>query len=205
VNSILADHFKQPQEDTVLVHLDTETVADPAFRATVADLTRTVGAIPVVLDVRPPQSWSRDDRVSADRHSVRVTIRLRTVDLDPAQRTDLPVAHALAAVAARHSGMKVEELGLNAYKINDAVNQDFGKPGIESLPITLIVLVVVFGALVATGLSLLLALTSVAATTGLLALPRHLLPLDQSVSVIVLLIGLAVGVDYAMCCWPDPN
>jgi RND superfamily putative drug exporter len=69
----------------------------------------------------------------------------------------------------------------------------------------LIVLVVVFGALVATGLPLLLALTSVAATTGLLALPRHLLPLDQSVSVIVLLIGLAVGVDYAMCCWPDPN
>ena len=199
VNSVLADHFKQPQEDTVLVHSTTRTVDDPAFRATVADLTRTVRAIPVVKDVRPPQSWSHDTQVSADGHSVRVTIRLRTTDLDKAQTTDLPVAHALAAVAARHPGIDVEEFGMNAYKqINDAVGQDFMKAGVESLPITLLVLIIVFGALVAAGLPLLLALTSVAATMGVLAIPSHLLPLDQSVSVIVLLIGLAVGVDYAM-------
>ena len=199
VNSVLADHFKQPQEDTVLIHSATRTVDDPAFRATVTDLTRTVRAIPVVKDVRPPQTWTQDAQVSADGHSVRVTVRLKTTDLDKAQTTDLPVAKALAAVAARHPGIDVEEFGMNAYKqINDAVNQDFMKAGVESLPITLIVLVIVFGALVAAGLPLLLALTSVAATMGVLAIPSHLLPLDQSVGVIVLLIGLAVGVDYAM-------
>ena len=63
---------------------------------------------------------------------------------------------------------------------------------------TLIVLVFAFGALVAAGLPLLLALTAVFATMGLLALPSQLIPLDQDICVIVLLIGLAVGVDYSL-------
>ena len=75
---------------------------------------------------------------------------------------------------------------------------DFKKAGLFSLPVTLIVLVVAFGALVAAGLPLLLALTAVFATMGLLALPSQLIPLDEDISVIVLLIGLAVGVDYSL-------
>ena len=75
---------------------------------------------------------------------------------------------------------------------------DFKKAGLFSLPVTLIVLVVAFGALIAAGLPLLLALTAVFATMGLLALPSQLIPLDKDISVIVLLIGLAVGVDYSL-------
>ena len=67
-----------------------------------------------------------------------------------------------------------------------------------SLPVTLIVLLVAFGALVAAGLPLLLALTAVFATMGLLALPSQLMPLDADIGVVVLLIGLAVGVDYSL-------
>ena len=52
--------------------------------------------------------------------------------------------------------------------------------------------------MVAAGLPLLLALTAVFATMGLLALPSQIVPLDENVGVIVLLIGLAVGVDYSM-------
>ena len=63
---------------------------------------------------------------------------------------------------------------------------------------TLIVLIFAFGALIAAGLPLLLGLTAVAATIGLVALPSHLIPMDQNVSVVVMLIGLAVGVDYSM-------
>jgi RND superfamily putative drug exporter len=64
--------------------------------------------------------------------------------------------------------------------------------------LTLIILVVAFGALVAAGIPLLLALTAVFATFGLAALPSHLLPLAREASAVVLLIGLAVGVDYSM-------
>ena len=67
-----------------------------------------------------------------------------------------------------------------------------------SLPITLIILVVAFGALVAAGIPLLLALTAVFATFGLVALPSHVLPMANEALALVLLIGLAVGVDYSM-------
>src|SRR5439155_806369 len=55
-----------------------------------------------------------------------------------------------------------------------------------------------FRAAIAAGLPLLLALTAVFATIGLLAVPSQLIPLDKDVTVIVLLIGLAVGVDYSL-------
>ena len=67
-----------------------------------------------------------------------------------------------------------------------------------SVPLTLIILVAAFGALVAAGIPLLLALTAVFATFGLIALPSHVLPLANEALAVVLLIGLAVGVDYSM-------
>ena len=75
---------------------------------------------------------------------------------------------------------------------------DFKKAGLFSIPLTLIILVLAFGALVAAGLPLLLGLSAVFATIGLLAIPSHLIPLDADIGVIVLLIGLAVGVDYSL-------
>src|SRR5205823_10299206 len=99
----------------------------------------------------------------------------------------------------RHPGMAIEEFGVNAdAQMDKAIVDDFKKAGMFSLPVTLVVLVVAFGALVAAGLPLLLALTAVFATMGVLALPSQLMPLDADISVIVLLIGLAVGVDYSL-------
>ena len=55
-----------------------------------------------------------------------------------------------------------------------------------------------FGALVAAGIPLLLALTAVFATFGLIAIPSHVFPVAMQAPALVLLIGLAVGVDYSM-------
>ena len=57
---------------------------------------------------------------------------------------------------------------------------------------------IAFGALVAAGIPLLLALTAVFATFGLVAAPSHLVPMATQAGAIVLLIGLAVGVDYSL-------
>src|SRR5207342_1502332 len=73
-----------------------------------------------------------------------------------------------------------------------------GKAGALSLPITLIVLVLTFGSIVAAGIPLLLALTAVFAAFGLVALSSVLLPVAMQAPAMVLLIGLAVGVDYSM-------
>ena len=79
-----------------------------------------------------------------------------------------------------------------------AFAEDLEKAGLFSLPITLIILVIAFGALVAAGIPLLLALTAVIATFGLVALPSQVMPVAEEAAAIVLLVGLAVGVDYSM-------
>ncbi len=107
----------------------------------------------------------------------------------------------MSAVAQQdHPGFAIGEFGdASAQKgVETAYADDLGKAGILSLPITLIVLVVAFGALVAAGIPLLLALTAVFATFGLIALPSSLLPVAMEAPAMVLLIGLAVGVDYSM-------
>ena len=78
------------------------------------------------------------------------------------------------------------------------IEKDFKRALITSLPITLLILLVTFGALVAASLPLLLALTAVMGTLGIVSLLSHLSAVDQSINEVILLIGLAVGVDYSM-------
>ncbi len=198
-DAVLAAHFKQPQGDSVLIQSARKTVDDPAFRAAIADVTRSVSGLAQVQKTISPLTPGYADRISNDRHSALVTLQLRTTDLEQAKTLDEPVEKALAAAAARHPGIAVEEFGLNAEKqLDKAIQDDFLKAGVYSIPVTLVILVIAFGALVAAGLPLLLALTAVFATIGLLAIPSQLMPLDADVGVVVLLIGLAVGVDYSM-------
>ena len=199
VQSILTDHFRQPQQDAVLVQSKALTVDDARFKAAIADVVRTISGMPQVRAVHAPLGSGRTGEIAKDRHSARIVIELRTTDPEKAKTVDGPVAAAVAAAETRHPGIAIEEFGAHSMKqFDDAVSHDFAKAGEISLPVTLIVLVIAFGALVAAGLPLLLALTAVVATSGLLALPSKLMPLDPQVGVIVLLIGLAVGVDYAM-------
>jgi uncharacterized membrane protein YdfJ with MMPL/SSD domain len=199
VDTTLADNFKQPLGDAVLFQSATKTVDDPAFRAAISDVTHSVAALKQVKKVHSPLESTIKGQISKDRHSALLQIELRTTDKDKAVALDKPVQKVLAAVANRHEAIAIDEFGVNAEtQIDGAVGKDFKKAGTFSVPLTLAVLIVAFGAIVAAGLPLLLALTAVFATLGLLAIPSQFIPLDQDVKVIVLLIGLAVGVDYSM-------
>ena len=72
------------------------------------------------------------------------------------------------------------------------------KAGMISIPLTLVILLLVFGSVVAAAVPLLLALTAVFATMSLVALPSQIVPMDESIAEVILLIGLAVGVDYSL-------
>ena len=111
-----------------------------------------------------------------------------------------PVVDSVAAVQRAHPGFYIGEFGDASSEkgVSDAYLKDLGKAGMFSLPVTLIILVLTFGALVAAGIPLLLALTAVFATFGLVAIPSHLVPVAMEAPAMVLLIGLAVGVDYSL-------
>ena len=67
-----------------------------------------------------------------------------------------------------------------------------------SLPLTFLILLVALGSLAAAGVPLVLALTGVLATMAMVVIPSQIFPMDANVDALILLIGLAVGVDYSL-------
>ena len=199
MEKILEENFKRPAGETVLIQSDRLTTQSPAFEAAVDDVARRVTAIPAVTNVRSPLQRANADQVSADGHSAIVRFDIRG---DPEQVVDKidPVIAAVDEAKAAHSELFIGSFGegTSGKEIDESVGKDLERAGLLSIPVTIAVLIVAFGALVAAGIPLLLALTAVAATMGLLAIPSHVWPVDDNTSAVVLLIGLAVGVDYAM-------
>src|SRR6185369_15727896 len=101
---------------------------------------------------------------------------------------------AVERVQAAHPGLRIAEAG-DATEDRAAealLGHDFRKAEVTSIPITLILLIGVFGALIAAGIPLLLAATGVMTALSLLAIPSHWLPVGGSTSEVVLIIGMAV-------------
>ncbi|HTN23006.1 MAG TPA: MMPL family transporter [Solirubrobacteraceae bacterium] len=193
------DHFPRHAEETVLVQSASATASDPAFRAAVADVQRRLRATAHVEHVKSPFGAGNAGQISGDRHSALVTFQL-SGDFDVVQdRVDAPLK-VVAAAAAAHPGLRIEQFGdASAGKALDKVfKEDFQKAETLSLPITLLILVVAFGSLIAAGLPLLLALSAVGAAIGLVSVVSLAAPVDQSITSVILLIGLAVGVDYCL-------
>jgi putative drug exporter of the RND superfamily len=107
---------------------------------------------------------------------------------------------AVAAVQARYPGLKIEEAGGASVDraTGSIASQDFRKAEITSVPISLALLLILFGALIAAGIPLLLAGTAVISTISLLAIPSRWLPIGSTTSSVVLLVGMAVGIDYSL-------
>jgi uncharacterized membrane protein YdfJ with MMPL/SSD domain len=199
MEKILDDAFERPAGETVLVQSSKLTNESPAFEAAVADVVRRVSSIPVVTNVRSPLERANTEQISADRHSAIVRFDIRGDPETAADRID-PVVDAVDEAKAAHPALFIGAFGDGTAdkEIGESVGKDLERAGLLSVPVTIAVLIVAFGALVAAGIPLLLALTAVAATMGLLAIPSHIWPVDENTSAVVLLIGLAVGVDYAM-------
>jgi RND superfamily putative drug exporter len=172
---------------------------DPAFAAAVRDVTRRLEAARYVEDVRSPLAAGNDGQVSKDGRSAFVAFKIPGDDELAADRVDSSLA-AVATAQAAHPQLRIEQFGgASADKaISESMADDFQRAEFLSIPITLLILLIAFGAIVAAGLPLLLALTAVGATLGLLGPVSQLLPVEESISSVVLLVGLAVGVDYCM-------
>jgi RND superfamily putative drug exporter len=186
-----------PNSEVVLVQSKDATVSDPGFEAAVADVTHSLAKVPSAVAVSSPTSGG--GQVSADRHSALVEFEIPGDSEAAEAKVDASLA-AVAAAQRRHPGLRVEQFGdVSANKALEAIfERDLSKAETTSLPITLIVLVLAFGALVAAFVPLLIAFSAVLATLGLLALPSQLVPMDPNVSAVVVLVGLAVGVDYSL-------
>jgi uncharacterized membrane protein YdfJ with MMPL/SSD domain len=188
-----------PQTEIVLVQSKTQTAQDPAFRAVVTDVVSKVKPFTTIKNLRSPYQSSHADQISADGHSAMVEWDMKGTSKVATKHIGA-IEAATAAVAKSHPDFFVGEAGSisSGKALNDEFNSQLAKAGERSIPLTLIILLLVFGAIVAAGVPLLLALSAVGATIGLVSLPSHLVPMDPNVGAVILLVGLAVGVDYAL-------
>ena len=164
-----------------------------------ATSSRSIKPFAIVGDIDSPFARGNGAQISPDRHSALVNFEFKS-SAEDAMNISKPVEDAVAAVQKSHPELLIAEFGdgSSAREVEGQFTKDLGKAGLLSLPVTLIILLIAFGALFAAGIPLLLALTSVIATMFLIALPSHLMPVDAQVKEVILLIGLAVGVDYSL-------
>jgi uncharacterized membrane protein YdfJ with MMPL/SSD domain len=187
------------QGEFILIQSKTTTADSPEFHIVVNDAIKAVRANDAVESIRSPYGVGAEGQISKDRRTAYVSFDIRG-EYDEAVKQVDPLTSAVKGVEQAHNGYDVKEVG-NA-SLGKALEKVFGnaqkKSELISWPLTMGILIFVFGALVAAGIPLLLAISSVLGTLGLTALVSHLTPMDGSVPVVIILVGLAVGVDYSL-------
>jgi RND superfamily putative drug exporter len=185
--------------EIVLIQSKTAKVEDPAFKAVVAEVTKTLQGFPKVTELESPATSGNPDLISKDRHAVMVTFTPKG-DYDEAATYIDTIDSAVADVQKRHPDFYVDELGsVSTNKATDAAFASMlAKAGMIAIPLALVILLFVFGSAVAALVPLLLAITAVFATTALVSIPSQFMPVNEQIAEVILLIGLAVGVDYSL-------
>lgn len=172
--------------------------ADSPARRAVEDLTTALRSLPgAVTALRSP--LERDGLLSADGRSALINLQIAGPGDAFSAHYDA-IASEVERVAARHPDVRVAQAGDKslADAVDTGVKDDMKRAEFFSLPLTIVILLVVFGSLVAAGIPLLLAITSVLGAFGLLQVAAHWVPVNSAASSIVLLIGIAVGIDYSL-------
>ncbi|MFC1416296.1 MMPL family transporter [Streptacidiphilus cavernicola] len=185
-----------PSTETVLIQAAGFTATDPRFHRAVDDAIGAVKATGAASAVTSPYT---DGAIAPNGHSALITVTMAG-DPDTADQRVAPVLAAVASTQAKHPELTVQEFGdASANKwFNDAFAHDFSRAEWTAVPLALGILLIAFGALVAAVLPVLLALTAFIAAGGLVAMSSHVLHTSNDASSVMLLVGLAVGVDYCL-------
>jgi RND superfamily putative drug exporter len=191
----------EPLTETIVVHSETLTVDDAAFRSVVEQTTADLVAMKQVVasagnyyQAVESGDPNAGQMVSADRHSSVIPVVLVS--------DDDRYGASFVATAQGHTGNGVEVYAVGDlsgnYAYSDVADEDLAKSEKVGLPAALVVLVVVFGALIAAGLPLLLGIVTIVVATGLTAVAAHKIQITDEVTIMIGMIGLAVGIDYAL-------
>jgi RND superfamily putative drug exporter len=184
--------FADPAVDNLLITARDGELDVAAANAAAADATSRLERLDEVAEVGPPMP-------SQDGQALLVPITIAG-DSDDADDRVGALLDTTAAVQSDHPDVRVEEVGGPSINkgINDQVANDLKKAEFISLPVTLLIMLVAFGAIIAAGVPVLLALSAVGSAYGLSALASHVIPAVDSASSVILLMGMAVGVDYSL-------
>src|SRR5215467_6196537 len=188
-------HISQPATELVLVHSTTAavTTASPGFRHAVDRALAGINGTGLARQLQNPYA---SHLLSADGRDALIRFNL-------ADGADSGVGTVLAAVAraqAGSPGITMTETGdASANRaLNDTIGASFSRAEWTAVPLAIGILLAVFGALMAAVLPVVLALTAFIGSVGLADLLSHLIGMNDYANSVMLLMGLAVGVDYSL-------
>src|SRR5258707_3976633 len=174
--------------------------ASPRMRLDTGAVVAALRALPgEASDIKSPFGRAGKALIAPGGGGVLVTFQVA----GPHSQADATVVRALRAIASvqtRYPDLIVAETG--GASVDRAatalLGQDFHQAELTSVPLTLLLLLVVFGALIAASIPVILAGTAVMTTVSLLAIPSRWLPIGPGTSEVVLIIGMGVGIDYTL-------
>jgi RND superfamily putative drug exporter len=187
--------FKTPASEAVLVRSQTRTVADPTFRATVQGVLAKLRTMPQVTNLRTGAAGE----ISNDRRAQLIEFDMKG-ESDTADKRVQPLLDAVTGLQKASPGFTVAEFGMASamHELNNTISKDFQNAEKLSVPVTFVILLLAFGAFVAAGVPVLLAFSAVLGSIGLSALASHVFHASDATSSVILLMGMAVGVDYSL-------
>jgi putative drug exporter of the RND superfamily len=192
--------FDQPAAEQVLLQArGTGSIDSAAGRSAAREVAAAVLATSRVDHVRSPFAAGNSGQISRDGRSALVLFSMKGKSKTADKRVQ-PVLDAVGRVAKAHPQLRIEQFGgASATKaLNDTVGKDFTRAERISIPLTFVILWLAFAALVAALLPVALALSAIVIASGLVAITSHAIPIDADARSMILLIGLAVGVDYSL-------
>jgi putative drug exporter of the RND superfamily len=213
--NLIEDRFdrEEPLTETVVVYSDTLTVDDPAFKDVVTSVTSSLMGMPDIVNTEtnkpvnyyelaassdPAVVEQAENLVSDDRKATLIPVTLASADLpDSAEvseryidsvdgkSTSDVLVRSVGAISIDHTFTTISE-------------EDLQKGEGIGIGFALIVLLVVFWALVAVGIPLALALLAITISTGMASVVASFSDISFFVINMISMIGLAVGIDYAL-------
>jgi uncharacterized membrane protein YdfJ with MMPL/SSD domain len=189
--------FHHTASESVLVQSPAESVGDAAFQRTLTRVVASLRAVPETRNLRSPLAGG--GRVSRDGHAALVQFDLRG-PAETAETRVQPVLDEVAALQRSAPGFTIAEFGDASarHELSATITRDLSHAEALSVPATFLVLLLAFGAFVAAGVPVLLAFSAVLGSLGISALLSHLIHASGATSSVMLLMGMAVGIDYSL-------
>jgi putative drug exporter of the RND superfamily len=179
--------------DQIVLHATSGTLRDPAVQAKVSRMLDQVAALPHVRSVTSPFSPEGAGQISKDG-----TVAFATVVFD-AQPQNLPKAAVKRVIStAQAAGDADVQVALGGQAIEQAERQSASSSTGAGIFFALIVLGFAFGALFAAFLPLITALVAIGVGYSLTGLLSHVFSVASFATILGILIGLGVGVDYSL-------
>ncbi|WP_054047962.1 MMPL family transporter [Alloactinosynnema sp. L-07] len=184
--------FDRPASENVLITARSGAL-DQKVALDVANTVRTK------MDALSDTGTVSEPMPSPKGEAVLVNVEI-TGDRDTAGDRLQPLLDLTASIQSAHPDLRIEQVGGESLNkaVSETLGEDFQKAELISIPVTLIIMLLAFGAVIAAGVPVLLAMSAVGAAIGLSALVSQLVPGTENTSSMILLIGMAVGVDYSL-------